>query len=226
MDLTVAAQLDGTSLQRAIETESRGKEVDEFIQLLTEETNEVRARAQDFATTLTGEWKAISEDLARYAARAVGDWALQKLTMRRDDDGRWTITTWCEATPQGQVRSRHETIEATCVAAKQLCARAGTTAEQRHVIEEEGEASFPGGGALITTNWKPQMQVSADGTVTITDFATRATLAPSIEEAANIAIKRRWIPADGRKGLERDLERSQREAIIEAERTKGRNNRL
>lgn len=212
-DFALAGEMDGHALQRALATEGTAKDVDSMIERLAVRRSELKSTATKHIDGVPAELQRIHGDPARFAAKAIGMWALTDIAIEQHG-GTWSLRTRCRATPEGVERGRHDTIE---MAVEEMGRLGGFTYEDVAQITEEakreGHSRRKGVGDGIRQIFTSHLDVDARGTVLIRDFAETPVRAPTISEAVEIAVERGSVQEERKQQTMEKLIMLQQQAI-------------
>lgn len=219
-DFAVAGLVDGHALQQALTTEGDHQQIDEMIAALAAGRETLSNEAESGVLGVPEALVDIQQDPAKWAARAIGRWALSAVEIKREE-GKWKICTWCKGTPEGCERARCDTLEEAGKRTAELTGLpAESVAEMTREAHQEGGVERQGPKARMTSSTEPEMTVDARGTVLMRDFGVAETRTPTIEAAVELAIERGWEQHANRQQATEELRALQVEAIeIENERT-------
>ena len=212
-DIATAGLLDGRALQRALTTDGHEQQLDEMVASLEAARQTLAREAKATLSAVPQELEHIREDPARWAAFAIGQWAVTRVAIR-SKAGTWTVSTSCKAAPEGIDWAEEDTAEAAASRAQALTALPRAVTEE--MVEDAaagGEAEREGPGTRMSACTHAQMQVDAQGRVLMRDFGEAATQAPTIEEAIDIAIERGWQEREDAQRNTETLRALQRKAI-------------
>lgn len=212
-DFAMAGLMDGHALQRALTTDGTADDLDKMIERLAARRRQLQDAAVRTIEGVPQEHEQVRRDPARFAARAIGMWALTEITIAQGE-GTWVVETRCRAEPEGTERGRYEGLDAAAERAGEL---GGFTHEDITDIREEAERQ--GGsrrrceGSGITQTTGPEMVVDARGTVLIRDFGEAPVRAATISAGVEVAIERGWESGERRQEVMKELTALQQQAI-------------
>lgn len=212
-DFAVAGVRDGHALQRAMATEGTARDLDAMVERLASAQERYGAEGRRTIHGIPPQIEHIREDPARFCAWAIGRWALTAVEITRDR-GQWAVTTRCRAENEGATRGRYERLEE---AVEHVAALGGIANEEidRTIAQARGDGGIsrtcPGNQLSQTTG--PSMEVDARGSVAIRDFGCAPSVAPTIEQAVEIAIERGWESRERAQTAIAELKELQRQVI-------------
>ena len=214
-DFGVAGLMDGHAVQQALATDGDRHQLEEMVARLAAGREALKSEAATDVLGVPQNLLPVREDPARWAALAIGKWALTGIDITREA-GAWKVSTRCKATAQATERMKCNTLDAAAEHTAQLSGLPNDViAEMMREAHQSGGASRDGPGAQLTACTHREMRVDAQGTVSMRDFGETETRAPTIEAAIEIAVERGWESRESSQQAAEELRALRREAMLQ-----------
>lgn len=217
-DFAVAGRKDPAALQRAIATTSGPKaDLNPIIRALAAERSLHAEVAADAITNVPDDLAEIRRDPARFAAWAIGRFAMTRAEITCDKD-QWQISTRCNATPNATVHGPFPDAEGTMRVARAVGAVPDEDLQDAiDTARHNGSYTHIHAAATLTEATAPRFITHPDGTINIDNFAEDPVTVENIDQAVALAIRRGWETQDEARGSREQLQKQ-----LELARTRGR----
>ena len=216
-DWAVAGTMNPGAVQIALETVKTTSAVDRFIDVMAEKRDRYMEEARKTYGGLetTDQWDKERRNPAYWAAHTISRWAMKDLTVERDGAD-WTVTTRCEAVPDGTLWTTGPTgLEQAVAMARHIGQLSDeTVAALDAQCRREGGCAVDGAGTAMQRTVNQSIGVDAQGRTTISEFGSVIATEPSVGRAVERGIEEGMWGREQARDVRQELEQARTLANI------------
>ena len=214
-DWAVAATMAPHAVQMALETVKASDAIDRFVDTMAARRNDYVADSRNTKRSLqtTGQWDKERRNPAYWAAATISRWAMTDLTVERAGEG-WTVTTRCEAQPEGTLWTKSPAALEHAVALAQRIAQWSdeTAAAVCAQCRRDGGCTTNGAGKRRERTVTRAIAVDAHGKTRMSELGTIVAVEPTVARAVERGIEEGMWGRDEAREVQRELEQARTDA--------------